>query len=115
MLINKKIAASNLLLCLALSQTALAAETEINLSTRVSGNQEQPKILYIVPWQPSSSSEKLAVSVNSQLLDVFAHLEREELERQVHLRIESDLLKDGKQLSPIRLSSENTDAGTQEE
>lgn len=78
----------------AVSLTSQAQEKTISLSTTITGNQEQPKILYIVPWQPASSDAKLSLSIDSQLGSVFDHLERSELQRQMHLLLESKLLEE---------------------
>lgn len=53
----------------------------VTLSTTVTGNQEQPKVLYIVPWQAAQDERILYEPLNSQTNRVFSHIERSE-----HLR-----------------------------
>jgi len=71
------------------ADTQINGNSELSLSTTVSGNQEQPKILYIVPWQPSSSREQLTIPIDSQLSNVFEHIERSELERELYLLLDA--------------------------
>ena len=51
--------------------------------TEITGNQELPKVLYIVPWQKSDPGELMGKPVNTLLDDVLAPLDREEFIRQV--------------------------------
>ena len=51
--------------------------------TEVTGNQELPKVLYIVPWQKSDPGDLAGRPVNSLLDEVLAPLDREEFIRQV--------------------------------
>ena len=52
------------------------------LSDTVTGNQEQPKVLYIVPWQAAKDDTILNQPLTTKIHgDVFAHVERAE-----HLR-----------------------------
>jgi hypothetical protein len=51
--------------------------------TEVTGNQELPKVLYIVPWQKSDPGDLMGRPVNSLLDEVLAPLDREEFIRQV--------------------------------
>jgi len=53
----------------------------VTLSTTVTGNQEQPRVLYIVPWQSARDDRILYEPLNSQTNRVFGHIERSE-----HLR-----------------------------
>ncbi len=68
---------------LAIAATALAQkEGVVVLSETVTGNQEQPKVLYIVPWQPANDDTILNQPLSTKLhRDLFAHIERPE-----HLR-----------------------------
>ena len=57
---------------------------EITLGrTEITGNQELPKVLYIVPWQKSDPGELMGRPVNTLLDEVLAPLDREEFIRQV--------------------------------
>lgn len=56
-------------------------EATITLQTTVTGNQEQPRVLYILPWQTPLSGDVEFKSLSSQQDEVFGHIEREELRR----------------------------------
>jgi hypothetical protein len=60
-----------------------AQDNVVTLSTTISGNQEQPKVLYIVPWKPVGSAELEDQTIESQLDIVFGHVERVELRREL--------------------------------
>jgi hypothetical protein len=51
--------------------------------TEITGNQELPKVLYIVPWQKADPGELMGKPVNSLLDEILAPLDREEFLRQV--------------------------------
>ena len=79
----------------AVSSAALAADVRRDESggqvmdslelgrTEITGNQELPKVLYIVPWQKSDPGNLMGRPVNSLMDDVLAPLDREEFVRQV--------------------------------
>ena len=71
------------LLMLVSAYSAVAQqEGVVVLSDTVTGNQEQPKVLYIVPWQAARDDTILSQPLTTKLhSDVFAHIERPE-----HLR-----------------------------
>ena len=57
---------------------------EIDLGrTEVTGNQELPKVLYIVPWKKSDPGNLTARPVNTLLDEVLAPIDRSEFIRQV--------------------------------
>ena len=56
-------------------------EATITLQTTVTGNQEQPRVLYILPWQSPLMGDVEFQTLISQQEEVFGHLEREELRR----------------------------------
>lgn len=57
---------------------------EIDLDrTEVTGNQELPKVLYIVPWQKSDPGKLTGKPVNTLLDEVLAPIDRSEFIRQV--------------------------------
>lgn len=58
-----------------------SGEATISLQTTVTGNQEQPRVLYILPWQTPLSGDVEFKSLSSQQDEVFGHIEREELRR----------------------------------
>ena len=51
--------------------------------TEITGNQELPKVLYIVPWQKSDPGELMGKPVNTLLDEVLAPIDRSEFMRQV--------------------------------
>ena len=51
--------------------------------TEVTGNQELPKVLYIVPWQKSDPGDLMGKPVNTLLDEILAPVDREEFIRQV--------------------------------
>ena len=51
--------------------------------TEITGNQELPKVLYIVPWQKSDPGDLMGRPVNTLLDEVLAPIDREEFLRQV--------------------------------
>jgi len=57
-------------------------ELELDRS-EVTGNQELPKVLYIVPWQKSGPAELMGKPVNTLLDEVLAPIDRTEFVRQV--------------------------------
>lgn len=70
------------LIALALTSLHTLAQDE-RLESTITGNQEQPQVLYIVPWQtPESPTLKYNV-VQSQSAKVYKHLERSELKREL--------------------------------
>ena len=57
-------------------------ELELGVS-EITGNQELPTVMYIVPWQKSDPGELLGKPVNSLLEEVLAPIDRSEFMRQV--------------------------------
>ena len=51
--------------------------------TEITGNQELPKVLYIVPWQKSDPGDLMGRPINSLLDEVLEPIDREEFIRQV--------------------------------
>jgi len=51
--------------------------------TEITGNQELPKVLYIVPWQKSDPGDLMGKPVNTLMDEILAPLDREEFIRQV--------------------------------
>ena len=52
-------------------------------ASEITGNQELPKVLYIVPWQKSEAGELVGKPVNTLLDEVLAPIDRSEFLRQV--------------------------------
>lgn len=61
----------------------MVQEATINLQTTVTGNQEQPRVLYILPWQSPAAEEVDFETLDNQQKAVFSHVEREELRREI--------------------------------
>ena len=51
--------------------------------TEITGNQELPKVMYIVPWQKAEPGELTGKPVNTLIDEVLSPLDREEFTRQV--------------------------------
>jgi hypothetical protein len=51
--------------------------------TEITGNQELPKVLYIVPWQKADPGDLMGKPVNTLLDEVLAPVDREEFVRTV--------------------------------
>ena len=52
-------------------------------TTSVTGNQELPKVLYIVPWKQAGIGDLIGKPVNTLLDEVLAPLDRDVFRRQV--------------------------------
>ncbi len=64
--------------------TASGVMDEMELGrTQITGNQELPKVMYIVPWKKSEPGDLMGKPVNTLLDEVLAPLDREEFIRQV--------------------------------
>ncbi len=61
-------------------------EATVVLHSTITGNQEQPKVLYIVPWQPPGSADQLKQPIKPVLDDVFAPVDRAEFQRELKYR-----------------------------
>lgn len=61
----------------------MVQDATINLQTTITGNQEQPRVLYILPWQSPAAANVDFESLDSEQKSVFGHVEREELRREL--------------------------------
>lgn len=85
--ITKMLAALSLLLTvIAFSSTAQAQEAQVVLRSTVTGNQEQPKVLYLVPWQKADTPELIYQPLQSLVDGVFEEVGREEFLREIRYR-----------------------------
>jgi hypothetical protein len=73
------------------AKPAVIGEANINLRTTVTGNQEQPRVMYILPWQSPLSPELEMEMLGSEADSVFGHLERDELQRNLEAAGELDV------------------------
>ena len=70
---------------LALAASAAFAQDRADIDrTRVIGNRELPKVLYIVPWKKPPPGELSGKPVNSVLDDLMAPLDRDVFRRHVN-------------------------------
>ncbi len=64
--------------------TASGVMDEMELGrTEITGNQQLPTVMYIVPWKKSEPGDLMGKPVNTLLDEVLAPLDREEFIRQV--------------------------------
>ncbi len=64
------------------SATGVMDEIDLDAS-EITGNQELPKVLYIVPWQKSEAGELVGKPVNTLLDEVLTPIDRSEFIRRV--------------------------------
>lgn len=57
----------------------------IKLEQTIRGNQEQPKVLTIVPWQSPKTKQALPSSIVDRINKTFVPLQRDELKRQIQI------------------------------
>ena len=69
---------------------AQAQEARVVLRSTVIGNQEQPKVLYLVPWQQTESPELIYQPLQSLVDGVFEEVDREEFLRELRYRDKID-------------------------
>lgn len=61
----------------------MVQDATISLQTTITGNQEQPKVLYILPWQSPQTANVDFEPLDNQQKAVFNHVERDELRREL--------------------------------
>lgn len=77
--------------CLAMTLWAVALplaaqEPTVTLQSTVTGNREQPRVMYILPWQQPEAVE-FEQSLDADIASgVFQTLDREEFQRDLRLR-----------------------------
>lgn len=64
----------------------------VEMSATVTGNQEQPKVIYIVPWKNADDDAILYQPLNGKTNSIFGHVERSEHLRE--LKFLDELSKD---------------------
>ena len=72
-----------LVLSIVLSHNAIAQNQSIDLESTFKGNQEQPKVLYKVPWQKIDAPEAYYQPLESLINENFELLDRDEFRREV--------------------------------
>lgn len=66
------------------NETGYEVMDELELGrTEITGNQELPTVMYIVPWQKSDPGELLGKPVNTLLDEILAPIDRSEFMRQI--------------------------------
>ena len=73
--------------------SALAGEGAnpvVELGSRVTGNQEQPRVLNIVPWQAPDGPDSLYQDLAHSIDDLYMPVKRESFQRELKLRQELD-------------------------
>jgi len=92
-------------LCMILAgPAALAQEAVVTLRSTVTGNQEQPRVMYIVPWQQPGDTEfnyELRVGIAQEL---FAPVDREEFVRGLDYREMIDAAEAGADAGDLQLT-----------
>jgi hypothetical protein len=68
------------------AKTKSSAEANVTLHSTITGNQEQPKVLYIVPWQGPGGADQLNTGLQPIVSDVFAPVDRREFQRELKYR-----------------------------
>ena len=66
-----------IVLCLTVTTPVGAAETMQLEGTTITGNQELPKALHIVPWKPSSAGDLLGRPMNSLVDEIPEPIDRD--------------------------------------
>ncbi len=69
-----------------LATTLQAEEATVSLHSTVSGNQEQPRVMYIVPWQQPAAAEFDYELHNGIAEELFAPIDRDEFVRELAYR-----------------------------
>lgn len=57
----------------------------MQLQETIRGNQEQPKVLTIVPWQSPKTKQALPSPIIERINKTFVPLHRDELKLQIHI------------------------------
>ncbi len=61
-------------------------EARVILQSTVTGNQEQPKVLYIVPWQAPGGADHLRQPLQPIVDDILISVDRDEFRRELEYR-----------------------------
>ena len=74
-------------LCLFLySGMSLSQEAVVVLRSTVKGNQEQPRVMYIVPWHRPGDSSLEYQPMDNLVNDLFTPVDRDEFTRELEYR-----------------------------
>jgi hypothetical protein len=85
--INRYLATMSFALTLVFLSNMLNAQQPavIKLEQTIRGNQEQPKVLTIVPWQSPKTKQALPSYIVERINKRFVPLQRDELKRQIQM------------------------------
>ena len=75
---------------LLMSFPLVAQEASVTLHTTVSGNQEQPRVMYILPWQQPGDVHFEQEFSSGLAGDLFVPQDRDEFIRQLHYQEKLD-------------------------
>ena len=75
-----------LLVCSGVLSQALAQDSRSRDSALIRGNQEQPKVTYIVPWQPPVSPDLDVPEPEQKVEGVFKPIERDFYRQSLYFR-----------------------------
>lgn len=64
---------------------ALAEDAVVTLHSTVTGSKEQPRVMYIVPWQEPGAAPLDYTLDNRLVREVFAPIDRDEFMREIQL------------------------------
>lgn len=79
---NKQIV---LLAAILLAAPALHAQQILTIESTITGSQEQPRVISIVPWQKINEPEYIGEELNVEMtVDVFQPLDREMFKREIN-------------------------------
>ena len=71
---------------LALASSFVSAQNTLELESTFKGNQEQPTVLYIVPWKAIKAPAAAYQPLENIIKENYALLDRDEFRREVSLR-----------------------------
>ncbi|BBM01571.1 hypothetical protein [Microbulbifer sp. GL-2] len=74
-----------ILLTAMFASSSAQVEEVTTLESTVIGSQEQPKVLYIIPWKQADSLQRLDSTLPQAFNTVFKHQEFSELQREIQL------------------------------
>lgn len=69
---------------LLLVANASAQDDVLNLESTFKGNQEQPRVLYIVPWQQPGADPVAERPIIGELDSLFQPIDRDSFQRELH-------------------------------
>lgn len=83
----RRFAAMCCTLSLALLARIAGAEDVVTFESTITGSQEQPKVIYIVPWQPPQAPAAMSQPIGNLVMqDLLQPIDRDTFLRQVQYR-----------------------------